>query len=95
MPTSNPSATSRRLAVIVSRPWFRPGRSWNSYVRYFIDLNGRSAEEHFYDWWHGLPDDSFTKTGATVRTFWCEETSLIADHTPTWLRQDSGPSQRS
>lgn len=81
---------ARRLVVIVSYPWFRAGRSWNSYVRYFVDQDGRSAEEHFYDWWHELPDDSFTKTTATVETFWCEAASLIADHTPSRLQQQDG-----
>ena len=59
---------TQRLMIVVSRSSYSKG-SWDSYVKSFSELDGKSAAERLLEWWHSLDDVSYTKSRATVRVF--------------------------
>ena len=77
--------TETRLVVLVKRPWFTKS-AWDSYTKWFADLDGKTAEERLLDWWLELPDDSFTKTEAIVQVLSVQERhDLLSPASPLWL----------
>ena len=59
---------TQRLMIVVSRSSYSKG-SWDSYVKTFSELDGKSAAERLLEWWHSLDEASYTKARATVRVF--------------------------
>ena len=59
---------TQRLMVVVSRSGYTKS-PWDSYVKTFAELDGKSAAERLLEWWHSLNDDAYTKTRAAVRVF--------------------------